>query len=130
MIITVLVVIFLVVGTAAVKASLPQRVPDEDELPSRVIIDNQKNLPEVKAFLTKYPTATVTVDRSGRLAVDYSLIQQGSQDGISVLRLRVFSDNSGAPQEMYLDCPQGENPRLIYENIVTFIEEGSCFKSP
>lgn len=127
MIIASLVVVFLIVGTAAVKASLPQRVPTEDELPSRVIVDNQKNLPEVKAFLTKYPNATVAVDRSGRLAVDYSIYAPKSSDALAILRLRVFSDNSGTPQEAYIDCPQGANANLIYENIVTYIVQESCF---
>ena len=127
MIIASLVVVFLILGTAAVKASLPQRVPTEDELPNRVIIDNQKNLPDVKAFLTKYPNATVTVDRSGRLAVEYSIHAPESSDALAVLRLRVFSDNSGTPQEAYIDCPRGANAHLIYENIVTYIEHESCF---
>lgn len=99
-----------------------------DSLPDSLVIGNQKNLPEVKAFLAKYPDAGVMVDRSGRLAVDYRVDKQlsNSTDSIHTLRLRVFSDNLGRPQEMYVDCANDKNLQLKYDDILNYVRTESC----
>lgn len=119
-------------SVAAYSYSLSKRIPSEDELPDKTILDDQKELAEVKAFLTKYPNATIFVDRSGRLAVDYWTDKKLSDDSddVRTLRLRVFSDNEGRPQEVYIDCPDGKNAHLIYKDIVNYIENESCWTTP
>lgn len=116
------------IGGIVAYASLnrPEPVPSEMELPDQVIIDNQRNLAEVQAFLEKYPDqTTITVDRSGRLAVDYRVDGPAADQ---YLRLRVLSDNAGNPQEMFIDCSDGSNSKVQDENVLTYIETETCLE--
>lgn len=101
----------------------PQYVSPE-ELPDDVIIDTQKDLKEVGAFLDAYPDrTTTTVDRSGRLAVEYRVDDAGTGQ---YLRLRVFSDTQPRPLEMFADCFNGTNSTLYHENVLEYIESRAC----
>lgn len=120
--------IAVIVGIGGIIAyasfSRPEPIPSESELPDQVIIDNQKDLAEVQALLDKYPEeTTITVDRSGRLAVDYRI---EDVDTGKYLRLRVFSDNNGNPQEMFIDCYDGSNSNVQHEDIASYIETETC----
>ncbi|MFX0203982.1 MAG: hypothetical protein ACFFCW_48410 [Candidatus Hodarchaeota archaeon] len=65
---------------------------------------------EAQKFLEKYPTTTIFVDRSGRLAVDYRV---DADDGY--IRLRVFiNPTKNKPSEMFLDI----NGTYIRKNIL------------
>jgi hypothetical protein len=65
---------------------------------------------EAQKFLEKYPNATIFVDRSGRLAVDYRV---DADDGY--IRLRVFiNPTKNEPSEMFLDI----NGTYIRKNII------------
>lgn len=118
--------------TAVILYQEPPKIPSEKELPDKLILENQKDLKEVKTFLTMYPNATTYVDRSGRLVVDYTVHKQftGSQNVTRRLILRVFSDNDGRPQEMYLNCPDGKNSNDIYNDIVNYTLREECWTSP
>lgn len=48
--------------------------------------NNTEDLPEVKAFLAKYPDADAHTDRSGRLVVDYR------QDYLEVMLNRIGTE--------------------------------------
>jgi hypothetical protein len=120
-----------------------RRVPTEQELPDKVILDNQRDLIEVKTFLSKYPNATVFVERSGNIDVWYDVWHQVSEDPKEMRRLmlRVLSDNDGKPQERYLSClstfsgqhnptSDGRNFYLISKDIVNYIETEKCWTAP
>jgi|GEM_PF-5834411 len=119
--------IIIGISSIVVYASLNRQepLPTEVELPDQVIIDNQKNLAEVKALLDKYSNETkISVDRSGRLAVDYR-VENPITD--QYLRLRVFSDSEGNPQqEMFVDCYDGSNSKIEYQNLVNYIGSETC----
>jgi|GEM_PF-2474358 len=99
--------------------------------PDEELIMRTRELEEVKAFLNKYPVATIDVDRSGRLAVDYRVDKPADDNNGALtgkyLRLRVFFDD-GKPQEMYVDCSDGKNAHLIYGDILNYIETETCLK--
>lgn len=105
----------IAVSGAIVYANLTGMAPTEDELPASTILANQQNLNEVKAFLNKYPNAEINVDRSGRLALDYRVDQESEY-----LRLRVFADNEGKPQEMFVECFADGQSRFTHENITNY----------
>lgn len=80
----------LVIGAVGLLA--PAAVdPTDDEL-----IDTARRAPEAVAFLGRYPSAAVTEDRSGRVAVDFR-----SQ----AARLRVFVERGPRAAGALLDCP-------------------------
>ena len=65
---------------------------------------------EAQKFLEKYPNATIWVERSGRLAVDY---RANTND--TYIRLRVFIDSKkNEPSEMFLQI----NGTYIRKNIL------------
>ena len=71
---------------------------------------------EAQKFLEKYPNATIQVDRSGRLAVDYRM---NGNIYTEYLRLRIFIDwRSNEPEEMFVD----NSGTYIRESILEYIE--------
>jgi hypothetical protein len=99
----------------------------EEKLPDEVVIDSQKDLKEVDAFLDAYSDSgmLIKVDRSGRLAVDY---RAEDADTGKHPRLRVFSDAQPRPLEMFVDCFNGTNSTLYYENVLQYIESKACLR--
>jgi predicted RNase H-related nuclease YkuK (DUF458 family) len=125
-IIGLIVVAIIVIGSGATYFYMSERIPPEDDLPDKLIVDNQKEMPEVKAFLMKYPDASISVDRSGKLAVDYRVDKQISGDDVRTLRLRVFAGNDARPQEVYIDCADSKNSHLTYDDILNYIKTENC----
>ncbi|MEM2139371.1 MAG: hypothetical protein QXJ74_03550 [Nitrososphaera sp.] len=114
-------------GGVVVYSYYPRQAPSEEELPAEVILANQEDLPEVRAFLDKYPDAKTNVDRSGRLAADYR-VDKSVDESSEYLRLRVFSDDDGNPQEMFVECYAEGQPRFTYDDIVNYAETETCLK--
>ncbi len=80
---------------------------------------------EARLFLKKYPQATVTVDRSGALAVDFrvnAFAPTASSRVPPYLRLRVFIGPQNRPTLRFLDC-QG---RLIVKDLLDYLRTETC----
>ena len=80
---------------------------------------------EAQKFLEKYPNATIFVDRSGALAVDYR-IETALENGTTAhLRLRIFIDwKTNQPSDRFLDC----SGTYIQENLVEHLETETCLE--
>lgn len=82
---------------------------------------------EAQKFLEKYPDATILVDRSGALAVDYRLDKLVKNDTTLVskyLRLRIFIDwRTNQPSERFIDC----SGTYITKNLLEYLETEKCF---
>lgn len=79
-------------------AALACASPDTSHVMTEAqLVEIARNTPEGREFYMKFPAAVASVDRSGRLAVDF----RGSS-----ARLRLFIVN-GAAAEPFLDCPPG-----------------------
>lgn len=77
---------------------------------------------EAQKFLEKYPNATISVDRSGALAVDYR-VNTNIYD--RYLRLRVFIDwRTNQPSDMFIDC----SGTYIRKNLLEYLETENCFE--
>lgn len=77
---------------------------------------------EAQKLLEKYPNATIYVDRSGALAVDYR-VSSTLQDGY--LRLRIFIDwRTNQPSDMFIDC----SGTYIRKNLLEYLETEDCFE--
>lgn len=122
------IIVAIAVGASGVVtyAYYPRQSPDENESSDVVILANQEGLPEVTAFLDKYPGADIQIDRSGRVAVDYRVDRVFDDGTFEYLRLRVLSDSNGIPQEMFVDCYAKGQTQLTYDNIVDYIETETC----
>jgi len=71
---------------------------------------------EAQKFLEKYPNATIFVERSGALAVDYRKMY---------LRLRIFIDwRTNQPSDMFIDC----SGTYIRKNLLEYLETEKCFE--
>ena len=71
---------------------------------------------EAQKFLEKYPNATIYVDRSGALAVDYRM---------HALRLRIFIDwRTNQPSDKFIDC----SGTYIRKNLLEYLETEKCFE--
>lgn len=71
---------------------------------------------EAMKFREKYPNATIQVDRSGALAVDYRV---DTNNQMEYLRLRVFIDwRTNKPSNMFID----NSGTYITENLLEYIE--------
>jgi hypothetical protein len=127
--------------------------PSEAELPDETIISNQKDLKEVKAFLNKYPNASMWVERSGSLEAYYQVDNSSKypnatqewddksgryvvidNNGTTIgdyrsLTLSVSVDDEGKPQEMWVQCWTPDSGPLIRENILNYIETETCLES-
>jgi hypothetical protein len=76
-----------------VSALAPDTMPGVSDT---VLVATAEESAEARAFLRRYPQATATVDRSGRVAVDF---RAGSA------RLRVFLDSGPRVSGAVLECP-------------------------
>lgn len=69
---------------------------------------------EAQAFLARFPGAATSVDRSGRVGVDF----RGGDPGI---RLRVFIVDGPKAGGSFLECPRAQ---LIQENVADAVRRG------
>jgi hypothetical protein len=77
---------------------------------------------EAQKFLEKYPNATIYVDRSGALAVDYRVTNNIT---IRYLRLRIFIDwRTNQPSDKFIDC----SGTYIRKNPVEYLETEKCLE--
>ena len=77
---------------------------------------------EAQKFLEKCPNATISVDRSGALAVDYR-VNTNIYD--RYLRLRIFIDwRTNQPSDMFIDC----SGTYIRKNLLEYLETENCFE--
>jgi hypothetical protein len=77
---------------------------------------------EAQKFLEKYPNATIYVDRSGALAVDYRVTNNIT---IRYLRLRIFIDwRTNQPSDKFIDC----SGTYIRKNLVEYLETEKCLE--
>jgi flagellar basal body-associated protein FliL len=75
---------------------------------------------EAQKFLEKYPNATIYVDRSGALAVDYRVTNHIKS---RYLRLRIFIDwRTNQPSDKFIDC----SGTYIRKNLLEYIETEKC----
>lgn len=103
--------------------------PSEEELPNEVLIMNAEKLEEVKIFLQKYPNAQIQIERSGRLAVDYRVSKPSNDNNSLVdpyLRLRIFLNLEGKPEEIFIDCWNGQNNNIERVNIINYLKIETC----
>ena len=71
---------------------------------------------EAQKFLEKYPNATIYVDRSGALAVDYR-VTNNVKNGY--LRLQIFIDwRTNQPSNMFIYC----SGTYIRKNLLEYLE--------
>jgi len=77
---------------------------------------------EAQTFLEKYPNATIFVDRSGALAVDYRVDNTVKN---RYLRLRIFIDwRTNQPSDKFIDC----SGTYIQENLLEYLETEKCLE--
>jgi len=77
---------------------------------------------EAQKFLAKYPNATIYVDRSGALAVDYRVTNNINN---KYLRLRIFIDwKTNQPSDKFIDC----SGTYIRKNILEYLESEKCLE--
>lgn len=74
--------------------------------------------PEAQAFRGRYHDAATTIDRSGRVAVDYRSAGPGAG-----VRLRLFIEPGPVVREGFLECTHGA---LITSNIAGAIRSNAC----
>jgi len=75
---------------------------------------------EAQKFLEKYPNATIYVDRSGALAVDYRVTNNITN---RYLRLRIFIDwRTNQPSDKFIDC----SGTYIRKNLLEYLETEEC----
>jgi flagellar basal body-associated protein FliL len=75
---------------------------------------------EAQKFLEKYPNATIYVDRSGALAVDYRVDNEMKN---AYLRLRVFINwRTNQPSDKFIDC----SGTYIRKNLLEYLEAEKC----
>ncbi|HEX7031997.1 MAG TPA: hypothetical protein VF172_03260 [Nitrososphaera sp.] len=130
--------ISILAATLAVSVTDAQenRIPSYEELPDGVLINKTKELPEVKAFLAKYPGANVGVDRSGRLTVDYKqhysevTLNKSGTEVHPYIRLRIFMTTEGEPIEMYADCRDVHDKwtKAERDDVLGYLETETCFR--
>ncbi|MHB0924014.1 MAG: hypothetical protein ACYC3H_08635 [Bellilinea sp.] len=111
---------------AAVSCSRSQQYYDDgisDEEYIRVASETE----EAKAFLERFPSAEVLVDRSGELAVDYRITQvqpattEQSWEGV---RLRVFIDpESKRAEDTIIQCSDQSGTNFVEEDLIEYLEQ-------
>ncbi len=78
---------------------------------------------DAQAFLEKYPHAETSVDRSGRLAVDFRVSKRPVTSANQLwegIRLRVFIDpKTNEPAETFIDC----NSKITTKNLRQYLEQ-------
>jgi len=77
---------------------------------------------EAQKFLERYPNATIFVDRSGALAVDYRVDNNVKN---KYLRLRIFIDwRTNQPSDRFIDC----SGTYVQTNLVEYLETEECLE--
>ncbi len=78
---------------------------------------------EAQALLSKFPQAETSVDREGRLAVDFRVPKPFGNEAAERwegLRLRVFIDpKTNQATESFIDC----NTKIVRENLKRYLEQ-------
>ncbi len=81
---------------------------------------------EAQKFLEKYPNATIYVDRSSRLAVDYRVDKYQINDTTQSwkgIRLRIFIDwRNNKPTSKFIDC----SGTIIRKSLSEYLEMEKC----
>ena len=126
----------MILAVNASENAKENRIPSEEELPDGILFSNTENLPEVKAFLAKYPDAEATIDRSGRLAVDYSksykevTLSRAGEEYHPSLRLRIFMSQEGEPTSMFAACRDiNDGWKMVgeEEDVTGYLQTERCF---
>jgi hypothetical protein len=87
-------------------------------------IASAKNTPETKSFLGRYPQASIEVDRSGKLVVDFRAGAPIDPD-THYIRLRVFIDpRSNQPTDKFIDC----SGQLVEANLIEYLRTERCLQ--
>lgn len=103
--------------------------PSEEELPNESLIRNTETLEEVNVFLEKYPDTQIEIDRSGRLSVDYRVSTLSKDNNSFVdpyLRLRVLLNSEGEPEDMFIDCYNGQSNNIEKDHIISYLKTETC----
>jgi len=104
-----------VVGIGAV--ALDRRTAGSLEaVPDRQLLAVAQLTPEAQAFSARYPDATASIDRSGRVAVDFR-----SPTGGSGVRLRVFIEGPDRAGGSFFECPGAQ---LTQKDVADAIRRG------
>lgn len=78
---------------------------------------------DAQALLDKFPQAETSVDREGRLAVDFRVSQPAMNKAAERwegIRLRVFIDpKTNQATESFIDC----NAKIVRENLKEYLEQ-------
>ena len=88
----------------ALDGGIPQSVASASD---EQLVTLARGTAEAQAFLARYPGAATSVDRSGRVAVDFC----GGDPGI---RLRVFIQDVPKAGGSFLECPRAQ---VIQEDV-------------
>lgn len=111
--------------------NLMSPIPSINELSDEQVINNSKTIPEVQAFLTKYPDATNYVDRSGSFLLKYIYAKQYEPDYWNYddhlsLRLLMYAD--GTPYKIIISCQQ--DVRKETSKVLEYLEIETCLREP
>lgn len=106
-------------------------IPTENEISDQQVIENSKTIPEVQAFLAKYPNATNYVDRSGSFLLKYTAQKQykpdywNYDDDLS-LGLLMYAD--GDPYRITISCQQ--DTRKATTQVLKYLQVETCLREP
>ena len=107
-------------------------IPSNNEISDQQVIENSKNIPEVQAFLAKYPNATNYVDRSGSFLLKYSFEKPYKLDHWNYddeISLRLFMYEDGNPHKMTVSCSH-DNEYKTTERILEYLDVENCIREP
>ncbi len=117
-------------------ASTSEGPPSEEDLPNSVIVNRTNDLQEVKAFLAKYPDASIIIKRGSDFEVDYYIAECTLKAEVCFdepgkvephIGLEVRLDNEGYPTSSVLECSTDEFGRhTIKNNIIETLDEEIC----
>jgi len=129
-------IVAIIAGLALIYAFNAARIQSRERDSDEVLINRTKDLPEVKAFLTKYQNPYVYVDRVDHFAVAYQVRKcdlegNGCNNDTSqvdpYIALKIRLNDNGYPQSAVLWCtPDSVNQFKIEEKIVKYLKEGNC----
>lgn len=102
------------------------RIIDPAEFDDDALIENTKNIKEVKEFLKKYPQAFSHVDHDYYDMVSYGMINKIMDDSRSMW-LRVIFDESGNVQRTSIDCGFG-GMSLETPNVLEYLKTETCLE--
>ena len=112
---TLVIGVLIVVGGMVVQQ---RQQADIAALSDSELVRSADSTPEAQAFHDRYRDAVLTIDRSGRVAVDYRSATAGAG-----VRLRLFIEPGPAVREGFLECTRGA---LITSNIAGAIRSNAC----